>query len=350
MSFLNLSGSSPIGLDIGFRHLRAVQFSGSAENRRVVAAMSQARAQSGGPIQVQEVRQLRESLSQDGLVGRRLVLAVPEDLMLTESLEIPPRGSGAPVEQIATMELARIHRCDPQDIEIAFWDLPASSRAGQGAEVMAAACPHAAANELLDLFESQGLSVVALDAYCLAMARGVAGMFQTDKPLGIILDVGWQRCRLVAVRAGVVIYQRNLAEGGLGTLSDRLETKLDLDASAASQLIQELGPKPRDDDSAQQRQARAEIRDHFDAIAEEVRVSITYIQHRYPDSDLDRIGLVGGGAAISGLVEFLTEILHTDVTTASLSDWHKVGRSVRQELEPSMALATGLALHPGAAS
>jgi hypothetical protein len=43
-------------------------------------------------------------------------------------LEMPPKSSTAPIEQLARMELARTQKCAPDSFEMGFWELPITGR------------------------------------------------------------------------------------------------------------------------------------------------------------------------------------------------------------------------------
>ncbi|MDB5295950.1 MAG: hypothetical protein JWO31_1933, partial [Phycisphaerales bacterium] len=105
----------PIGIDVGTRAVRAIQVAGETGpggRPRIVAALARPR-QGTGPMSVGETAALVAALTAAGFVGRAAVLAAaPADTMVGP-LELPPRASGAPLDQLARMELARNFRCAP---------------------------------------------------------------------------------------------------------------------------------------------------------------------------------------------------------------------------------------------
>lgn len=170
---------SPIGLDIGGRYVKAAQLSRSPDGWRIEATACFPRVTSEAELDRRQVQQIHDVLSRQGFRGRSVVLAVPAGTLLTAILELPPRRSGALLEQIARAELARMYKCDAQSIEISCWDLPVPSSADGSTAVMATSCRHADARELLKAFEDTGLGVKALDVHtCSASVRtgfGAAG-------------------------------------------------------------------------------------------------------------------------------------------------------------------------------
>jgi len=74
-----------------------------------------------GTIDPRDVRSLAEAIRCGPFRGRSVVLAVGPEKLLTGILELPPRSSGAPVDQMAMSELARRHGADVQSMEMSCW-------------------------------------------------------------------------------------------------------------------------------------------------------------------------------------------------------------------------------------
>ena len=123
---------SPIGVDVDGRSIAAVQLSLTGEGFQIEAATVLGRIGSQFPPEQPELHRLSEVLARQGFQGKKLVLGVPSDQVLASMLDLPPAGSGAPLEQIARIELARIHKCEPADLELAMWNLPPRQRASGG--------------------------------------------------------------------------------------------------------------------------------------------------------------------------------------------------------------------------
>ena len=123
---------SPIGLDVGSRCIKAVQFSRSHKGLRICAVACIDRSGKGTAILAAEAAALRDILARQGFRGRKLVLGGPPARLLSGVMELPPRASGAPLDQIARIELARAHDCPPDSIDLSWWELPAGTPAHQG--------------------------------------------------------------------------------------------------------------------------------------------------------------------------------------------------------------------------
>ncbi|MEA3367056.1 MAG: hypothetical protein U9R68_02960, partial [Planctomycetota bacterium] len=137
----NLFGhrESPIGVDFDSRYLRAAQLTPAAGGWRLQAAVRIPRVAPEQDLGDRDVVHLRSTLERLGFQGKHLVLAVPEEKLAVDVLELPPRDSRAPVDEIARSELARTHGYEADAAEMVSWDLPPSSRAKDMTQMMAVA-------------------------------------------------------------------------------------------------------------------------------------------------------------------------------------------------------------------
>jgi Tfp pilus assembly PilM family ATPase len=381
----HLRTRSAIGIDVGARAVKAVQFGrdrfGSGEWR--VAAVAEVprdevsqQANVTAPVAGQpgaqpgraahaltpvEVRRLMGTLERQGFAGHGVVLAVPNERVLSSLLELPPRSSQAPLEQIARMEVARAHRFAPDAFEMGCWDLPAAARATKQTPVMAVACTHADAAMLMDPFEAEGMDVCALDVKAAALARACRPLLNTEAG-GIvgIVDLGWSAATLSLMHRGVAIYGRTLGDSGICKLYHTLATRLGLEIEVIDYLLADSGIAGTDAGHAAQgavasattgiRKAKAAtdaaglIAAHFEAAVHELQVSLTYAQHQYPDTPLSRLLVVGGGGCIRGVTEHLRRTLGIEARAAAPADLALCPPAVAEKCaSPSLTAALGLA-------
>ena len=372
MGLLNRTSRGPIGIDVGSRWIKAAQISGHGSRARLQGAALLPRASTDAVPSKAEIAQLADVLDRQGFTGRRIVLAPPPTSLLTATVTLPPRGSGAPLEQIARMELARVHRCEPQQLSLAFWELPQAASAGgkpaEGMGALAVACSGEQANPLLDAFESAGFDVVGLDVQWLALRRACAPLLaETGNAVTAILDLGAGSARIVAMQQGVIVYERLLGESGIGRIGDQLRTKLNLDDDAIEYLLKEVGLADGDAAAAadeaptsERRQARRErgsdndlykeprriMTEALDALAEEVATSLAYVVQQYRGGEVTAVLLTGGGAGIPGAAEHLAGALQTHVRAVRPAELAQVpGPLMKQGTNPAFVAALGLAMY-----
>lgn len=371
MRWQGIQSRGPIGLDVGDRWIKAVQLVGNriaavASVQREAAPAAPAApakpAASGGeqaappsstvtPLSDAEVDRLSHVLSRRGFRGRSVVLSVPSRVALTSLLELPPRGSGAPLEQIARTELAHVHRREAAQMEVALWDLPKPLRAADGSHVMAVGCTHADADALLTPIE-RCFEPRALDTQGWALARACAPLLVEPTDIVAAVDLGWSAATLVLLYRQTVVYERSLSNVGLRGLCDVLRRTCSFNDDVIEYVLRDGGFRPADDvrrDDAQLlAKARPHLDAHFDALAQELRLSTSYAQHQYPQATVAQVALSGGGAGIPNLAEHLAGLIEAKVKRLAPSDVLTCSPSLAEEAgSPLLLLAAGLALHDG---
>lgn len=308
-----------------------------------------ARTSAAMPPDAGELERLRDAMDRLGFRGREVVLSVPESKLLTAALELPPRSSGAPLEQLARMEMARTHRREPDGLELACWEVPAPSRVGQVTHMMAAACAHADATPLLDAFEAGGLLVGALDARVWAMARAAERALADARGLSAVLDVGEDAAVLAVVSEGSVVFERTVGEAGIGRLRASLREQFGLEAEVADHVLGRIGctgcvPEEMGHwDSLEE--AVELVSDHAELIGRETGASLSYVTHRYEKHDFERLLVTGEGAAWPGLTEKLSALLVIPAATLSPRDAGEAPGGDGSAGDPAMTVAVGLAMN-----
>src|SRR5947208_478066 len=92
--------ASPIGIDITARDIQAVQLRRTKTSARASAMVSIPRLDPETDLTVRDLDRLSSVLYRHGFAGRDIVLAVPENKLLSSMMELPPRNGAAPFEQI----------------------------------------------------------------------------------------------------------------------------------------------------------------------------------------------------------------------------------------------------------
>jgi len=214
-------GRTAIGVDIGGRTMTAAQLLVCGQEYRVQALCLLPRAEAEGPVSAADALVLRRVLKRQGFSGSRIVIAAPQEHLLRAALELPAKVSGAPLGQIARMELSRLHNVEPDSFEMAHWELKAPDSAKPVTQTLAVGCPHEAANALLDVFEGAGFDVAGLDAPGAAAARACAPLILAPPEITAIVDLGWHSTSVLFVCGSALLYERSLEKAGHGRVGLR---------------------------------------------------------------------------------------------------------------------------------
>lgn len=348
---MNRSRRSPIGIDLDARAAHAAQLVRSADGWEVLALASVTRTSHEPVPSVAEVRRIADALERLNFKGGEIVLSVPGDKLLTSALELPPRSSGAPLDQLATMEVARAHRRDAGSLEVAWWEVPSPNGTATATHGMAVACPHADADGLIDAFEREGFLVRALDVRGWAMVRSAVPATSAPDVLHAVLDIGEKSAVLVIVLGGTIVFERSVAEAGMASLRAALQTELGLDAEVADHVLRQIGvggvPSQELAGWGSLEEAGAAIAAHVEALTAETRASLAYVTHRYGEAPVGELTLLGEGAATRNLGEHLAASLELPVRTHTPADIVRCAPGLAHHDDPALAVAVGLALYRG---
>jgi len=342
---------SPIGIDLGAGWIKAAQLIRHSHGQwQLAAAAATRREQPDQPPTDQQIDHLIALLQRQGLTGRQVVLAAPPETMHMDMLTLPPRSSGAPIDEIAHMELARMHKLEPAAVQTDLWDLPQPARGREAAYVMVAGCEHDRAHELLAPFERHGLDVTGLDCHAWAVLRACRALLAPAPEITTILDVGWSAASLVVVHEQTVVYERLLDNGGTQHLHQILARHLNLSDEAIDHALGDMATRTPTDDQENPNPLMAELRGmvaaHFLGLAEQLQAAFAYVTHQYPQTHVARLLLVGGGAAACHLDEQLSETLGTTVQTVRPSDIVTVDSpAMLPQPQTALASAIGLAMY-----
>ncbi|MCX5688510.1 MAG: hypothetical protein NTV94_01735, partial [Planctomycetota bacterium] len=160
---------SAIGVELTSDRIRAVRCDVAGGRPRVQGTLSIPRI---GEAMDREIARLAGVMSRRGFGATDVWLALPDEDLVGSSLELPPRASGAPLEQIAAVELARIFKLDAAAIEVALWELPALGRStGASSQYLAVGCRHAVTDPLVASCNAQGMVVRAVEPRMASLAR-----------------------------------------------------------------------------------------------------------------------------------------------------------------------------------
>jgi Tfp pilus assembly PilM family ATPase/Tfp pilus assembly protein PilN len=342
MSWFRDHVTPPIGLDLDGRCFRAVQQIDDGNSPYKHAMTPSPREDPSAPLTDAEADQLCTVLEQGGFVGNRLVVAAPASAETSSVLELPPRGSGAPLADIARSEMARLQGCDPSEIEFSAWLLPQPARAGDATFMMATACSHQQVAPLVSALEHRGWDVAALDCRTWALARACLPHMVGVIGMTAVVELGWRETRLVICKDGTVVYERSIPDGGVRGLATALGGKFDLRGPDISEVMAQLSVEETPEgESGPTAGVRTQVIAYVQRLAEELHAPFCYVENLYPDAAIRRMLLVGPGAAIGGLAGYIAELVDVDAEVVSVP----ITGTTDAGTDPGAAVAAGLALY-----
>lgn len=362
MMKFTMTQPGPIGLDIGATRIKAAQVVEVSSGRPIlVATMVLNRIDPGGALSALDAQRLSDALSRRGFRGRQVVAAAPKDASLTGLLKLPPSVEGDALRRMAAMELSRTHKTEPAGMEVACWSVPVAAHGGRpvtapGASVaaatMAVGCPHTAADELIDVLETQGFTVAGLDLEAWAMARACQPIREHAND-GIIaaIDLGHDGASFILLYHGMVVYERTLSGCGTRTLLEAVHGEHELPGPAVDYAVFTLGfevdERGEPGDAQVFEPVRAQLDAHAASIMRELNLSMQYAAHQYPDESVAMLLLVGGGASVPGVAARINEAIDAPVRALRLDDTVDCPAEFEDEADATgLSLAVGLSRYP----
>ncbi len=287
-------GSTPtaIGLDLGTRFIHAVQADRAG---KIFATAKIRRIKPDEPYGVEDFERLCGALYRRGFRGREVLVTAPKSIIQRSTIELPPKESGAPLNEIARGELARQTHQDPGAFEFAWWDAPQPPRHAAAVRAIALSCPHEQASALLDSLEAVRLKPLAL--FSPSTAAAIAVSQPARGSLAGVLDLGWSEAVFVVRSASEIVFERRLNGCEISRLVRTISGKHHVDPGRLAREIEAGGP---DVLSA----VIEEFRGHFrHAVRDEMRSSIEYLQNCDGSHEPATITVLGGGALVPGIAD-----------------------------------------------
>lgn len=353
-----------IGLDVGSTGVRAVQLLRSS-SAYTLSASAVHEGPTDGHGDDGGVRRLIERFAacrtSDGFRGRTAAVALNPPSVEFHSLELPSalvKTKSLETSQVVACEVARLRDAPGKSIEASHWALPPTQVVGSNAIGVAVESDVVAA--MMKTCTESGFLCRRVDVGATALSRfgAILGPCASDEVWGL-LDVGDTESRLVLCLDDVPILVRRAGSGGR-RWTQRIAETLQLSISAAEThkrrhglasmsrgMRHGSGSAPHGEIASLLLGAlRSELTD----LATEIKRSYEYALSCYPGRRAADLILVGGGAGMRNLPEFLSDALGIAVRRATE---YLGGESCRLtptggdriQLE-TLALAIGLAVDP----
>ncbi|PCI10944.1 hypothetical protein COB72_02150 [bacterium] len=301
---------SAIGLEIDAHEFRAVQLTKSAKGTSTLAwaifprQISNTNQTLGSLPEAEELRWAAAILGRRGFVGNHVSIAPSTSACSSHAIELPPKESGAPIDQLARMEVARARKCGPEDFELGHWYLPAK---GRTQESLAVACSRAVIDDTIERYEKAGLIPVGIDLMELAIHRGTqVRSVEVDNEINASLRIGWKSSLAVLTLGETVVYVRRI-ERGASSVWELASKRYRLSPEAADVIVDDLSGDAHAETYAKIR--RAVWSGLANELTSELDVALTYVSHAYRMAPFGKIRMSGYGALNSAIEERIAQVL-----------------------------------------
>src|SRR5262249_31436085 len=153
-------------------------------------------------------------------------------------------------------------------------------------------------------------------ARCWALARA-SRPYHSAGAITALLDLGWKSSLIGLVCGGVVIYQRKFDATGLASLFNQIATEFRLAEDETDYVLRHIGVAGDQTSEAQAKRIEQVISRSFETMMQEIQAAFHYAAHRYPETAISSLHLVGGGSTVAGVNQWLSSRLNVPVETLS---------------------------------
>jgi type IV pilus assembly protein PilM len=324
-----LSGVSAFfGLDIGTTAIRLVELRGNGQIRTLVkyayVPIESKIVLSDAKSDQQKLGQaISELLSQAHMSTRNVAVGIPSQRVFTTLVDF----DSLPLNEMAKSIRYQADSLIPTPLEESKLDwqvLGPSPQDKNKVEVLLSSVPNAFIEQRLDLLEGLGLNVIAFEPDNLAMARAMLPHDATAPQL--VIDVGSKSADLVITMGGVPRLTRSIPTG-VEAIIRAAAQNLNIDDKQAQQFVFKFG-LGKDKLEGQIYQA---ILSTVDLLMSEIEKSIKFFQSRYGNTQIERVVITGGAAALPEFPLYVANKFNMNVEIGN--SWRNVAFSPDRQNE-----------------
>ena len=233
---------------------------------------------------------------------------------------------------------------DIEDVYLDFQDLKTGHQDTDRTDVMLVAAKKEIVDEYLDMLRGLNLNPVVVDVDGFALENTYEYNYQKNENVALV-DIGATKMSINILSQGISVVARDIIVGSR-QLTEQIQNTFDIDFEEAEAL--KLGSIPSDD-------KREEIEEIFSTTCTqwilEIKKAIDLYHANNPEQLLKKVILSGGGAKVSGLVDFLAQETELQVELFNpflqmSANRKKIDPEYLATIGPEMAIATGIALRP----
>ncbi len=233
---------------------------------------------------------------------------------------------------------------DIEDVYLDFQDLKTNTGDSDRTDVMLVAAKKDIVDTYLEMLVDLDLKPVIVDVDGFALENTYEYNYPKNESVALV-DIGASKMNINIISKGISVVARDIVVGSR-QLTEQIQVAFDLEFDEAEAL--KLGHIPAEE-------KQEEIAEIFSSTCTqwvlEIKKAIDLYQANHTDAPLTRLVLSGGGAKVSGLVEYLEN--ETDLPVELFNPFNnmtvnskKIDPDYLVSVGPEMAIATGIAIRP----
>jgi type IV pilus assembly protein PilM len=349
---------SAIGVDIGTSAIKVVEIkkkNGKAvlETYGAIALGPYADTETGriASLPVEKIAlALKEVLSQSGISGSDLALAIPIQSSLVFTLELPAQVSESDIASIVPTEARKYIPVPIDEVAIDYFILPkkeasfeelnasAVSVSKEKISVLVVATQNDAVSKYRSIVSQCGLSASFFE---IEIFSSIRANFEHELSPVLLLDFGASRTKLTLVEFGMVKSYHTIDRGS-ADITNSISKSLSIPFSDAEKMKKDFGLFG----NPEEKSLADIIKVHVDYVFSETNNVLLGYEKKYGRT-VSKIIFTGGGALLKGLREAAADNFRAEIEIGH--PFSKVGApqfldKVLESMGPEFAVSLGLAL------
>lgn len=338
------------GLDIGNHTIKIAQISWQGKTP-VLSALNTQSTPFGviGSENEEHQKQLSEAIkacvnNARGLKSTNVVVAVPEASIFTQLITVP-KVEEAKLEETVRWEAKKYIHIPIDEVRLDWIFLGERSVDNRAyLDLFIIAAPNVLVDRFISVLSSSGLEAIAIETESVATTRAIwNGLEGKDTTPTMILDFGAESTDMSVIQGGSLLFSQSMATGS-DALTKAIASTFNLEMQQAEQYKINYG---LDDSQVEGKIANA-IKPIVQVIVSEVSKTLDFFRSRFPNSTPRKLLIVGDGAQLPGLMQYLTEGLGLETGIAdpfaNLTISKKIEKDVSQVSSVGYSVSIGLAL------
>jgi len=333
------------GLDIGNHSLKVVQVRYLGPDTVQLLKLSKADIAQGliNNTEVNtladEIKRLRDS---SGISTKKVVIALPESSVFSRLILLPEVEENK-LEQAIYYEAKQYLPVPVEDVQLEWIPVNRSQSEGKVfVQYLLVAAPKKIVGQYVDLMTLAGLDPIAIETETVATARSYT--YNQDFTEGVlVMDFGGSNTDISVIKGKNVIFSQSIGNGS-DVLTKSLASEFNLDMMQAEQYKRIYGLLK---DQADGKIATA-LDPMMKIITNEINKTINYFKEHLRENTPTQIYIVGDGARLPGLAEYLVQslgipaVVNDPVLSLRIDD--KLRAEITQMSTVGFSVALGLAL------
>ncbi len=338
--------SAPIGVDIGARSVKLVQF--AADRKTLLDAVRWDVSAKNAADKTPEADALADALvnarANRAFRGRDAVVCLGRNELFLQNVRVP-KASGEDLDRLVKQEAAGRLPYSVSEMEIRYLEA-ADVRHGDATlrEVIVLACHRPVLDNLLDVVQRAGLNPVAVEIESNALTNSYVNQFRRDddrRKRSLLVHIGHSGTAVVIVEDDDTLFVKYLDIGGR-EMDEAVARHLKMEPAEATALRRHNGDRRADQqDPEVAKSIAAATRGVVEKLIAELSLCIRYHSVTFRGQPLARL-VLGGGEATETLGEILSRRL--DLKCELFEPLRGADGAARSLRQGQWDVAAGLAL------